>query len=52
MDEQAKTSLALLQANTELIALMPGLQAAASTMLDRLDHVDAELNAIREAVAS
>jgi low affinity Fe/Cu permease len=51
MDEQARTSLALLQSNTELITQMPELQTAANTMLGRLEHVDAELNAIREAVA-
>jgi len=51
MDEQAKTSLALLQSNTELITQMPQLRTATTTMLDRLEHVNAELNAIREAVA-
>ena len=51
MDAQAKTSLALLQSNTELITQMPQLQTAANTMLDRLEHVNAELNLIREAVA-
>ena len=52
MDEQAKTSLALLQSNTELITQMPQLQTAANTILGRLDQVNAELNAIREAVAA
>jgi low affinity Fe/Cu permease len=51
VDQQAKTSLALLQSNTELITQMPQLQTAANTMLDRLEHVNTELNAIREAVA-
>ncbi len=50
-DGQAKTSLALLQSNTELITQMPQLQTAASTMLGRLEQMNAELNAIREAVA-
>ena len=50
MDEQAKTSLALLRSNTELITQMPQLQAATNTILGRLEHVNAELNAIREAV--
>jgi hypothetical protein len=30
---------------------MPQLQTAPNTMLDRLEQVNAELNAIREAVA-
>lgn len=51
MDDQAKTSLALLQSNTELITQMPQLQTAANTMLGRLEQVNAELSAIREAVA-
>jgi low affinity Fe/Cu permease len=51
MDEQAKTSLTLLQSNTQLITQMPQLQTAATTMLGRLEHMSAELNAIREAVA-
>jgi len=51
MDDQAKTSLALLQSNTELITQMPELQTAAGTMLGRLEHMTAELAAIREAVA-
>ena len=51
MDEQAKTSLALLQSNTELITQMPQLQTAATTMLGGLEQVNAELKAIREAVA-
>lgn len=51
VDEQAKTSLALLQSNTKLITQLPQLQTADSTILDRLEHVTAELNAIREAVA-
>jgi low affinity Fe/Cu permease len=51
VDQQAKTSLALLQSNTELITQMPQLQTAANTMLDRLEHVNTELNAIRKAVA-
>jgi low affinity Fe/Cu permease len=52
VDEQAKTSLALLRPNTDLIAQMPQLQLAANTILGRLDDVNAELNAIREAVAA
>ena len=52
MDEQTKTSLALLQSNTELITQMPQVQTAANTMLGRLETMNAELNAIREAVAS
>jgi low affinity Fe/Cu permease len=51
MDEQAKTSLALLRSNTELITQMPQLQAADKTILDRLERMNAELSAIREAVA-
>lgn len=51
MDDQAKTVLALLQANTELITQMPQLQTTANTMLDRMQHVNAELSTIREAVA-
>jgi low affinity Fe/Cu permease len=51
MDEQAKTSLALLQSNTKLITQMPQVQTATSTILDRLEYLSAELNAIREAVA-
>ena len=51
VDEQAKTSLALLQSNTKLITQLPQLQTADSTILDRLEHATAELNAIREAVA-
>jgi low affinity Fe/Cu permease len=50
MDDQAKTSLALLRSNTELIAQMPQLQTAANTMLGHMEHVNAELSAIREAV--
>jgi low affinity Fe/Cu permease len=51
VDDQAKTSLALLQSNTELITQTPQLQTAANTMLGRLETMSAELNAIREAVA-
>jgi low affinity Fe/Cu permease len=51
MDEQAKTSLALLRSNTELITQLPQLQAADKTILDRLERMNAELSAIREAVA-
>jgi low affinity Fe/Cu permease len=51
MDDQARTSLSLLQSNTELITQMPALQTAASTILSRLENVNAELNAIREAIA-
>jgi hypothetical protein len=51
MDGQAKTTLALLQSNTELIAQMPQLQTAANTMLGGLEHANAELRAIRAAVA-
>jgi low affinity Fe/Cu permease len=51
VDEQAKTSLTLLRSNTDLITQMPQLQTAASTMLSRLDDMNAELNAIRAAVA-
>jgi hypothetical protein len=50
MDDQAKTSLSLLQSNTELITQMPQLQTAANTMLGGLEQVNAELKAIREAV--
>ena len=51
VDEQAKTSLALLQSNTKLITQMPQLQTASDTILSRLEQLGAELNAIREAVA-
>jgi low affinity Fe/Cu permease len=51
MDDQARTSLALLQSNTKLIAQMPQLKTATETILGRLEHVNADLNAIREAVA-
>ena len=52
MDEQAKTKpRLLLRSNTDLITQMPQLQTAASTMLSRLEDMNAELNAIREAVA-
>jgi low affinity Fe/Cu permease len=51
VDEQAKTSLDLLQSNTKIITQMPQLQMATSAILDRLDQVSAELNAIRAAVA-
>ncbi len=51
VDEQAKTSLTLLRSNTDLITQMPQLQTAANTMLSRLEDMNAELNAIREAVA-
>ena len=50
MDDQAKTTLALLQSNTELIAQMPQLQTAANRMLGGLEHANAELRAIRQAV--
>jgi low affinity Fe/Cu permease len=50
-DEQAKASLALLRSNTEVIAQIHQLQTAANRMLGGLDHVNAELNVIREAVA-
>jgi low affinity Fe/Cu permease len=52
MDDQSKTSLALLQSNTDLITHMPQIQTAANTILGRLDQLNAELNAIREAVAA
>jgi low affinity Fe/Cu permease len=52
VDEQAKTSLALLRSNTDIITQMPQLQTAASTILGRLEQVNTELNAIREAVAA
>jgi uncharacterized membrane protein len=51
MDDQAKTSLTLLQSNTQLITQMPQLQTAANAMLGRPEQMNAELNAIREAVA-
>ena len=51
MDDQAKTSLSLLRSNTQLITQMPQLQTAANTMLGRPEQMNAELNAIREAVA-
>jgi low affinity Fe/Cu permease len=51
VDEQAKTSLTLLRSNTDLITQMPQLQTAANTMLSRLEDMNAEMNAIREAVA-
>jgi low affinity Fe/Cu permease len=51
VDEQGKTSLALLQSNTKLITQMPQLQTGSDTILSRLEQVTAELNAIREAVA-
>lgn len=51
VDEQAKTSLTLLRSNTDLITQMPQLQTAANTMLSRLEDMNAELNAIRAAVA-
>jgi low affinity Fe/Cu permease len=50
-DEQAKTSLALLQSNTELLTQMHQLQTSAISMLGGLEHVNAELNVIRAAVA-
>jgi low affinity Fe/Cu permease len=50
-DEQAKASLALLRSNTEVIAQIHQLQTAANSMLGGLEHVNAELNVIREAVA-
>ena len=50
-DEQAKASLALLRSNTDVIAQVHQLQMAANTMLGGLEHVNAELNVIREAVA-
>lgn len=51
VDEQAKTSQALLQSNMKLITQVPELQTAANTILGRLEQVIAELNATREAVA-
>jgi low affinity Fe/Cu permease len=51
VDEQGKTSLALLQSNTKLITQMPQLQTGSDTILSRLEQMTAELNAIREAVA-
>jgi low affinity Fe/Cu permease len=51
VDDQAKTSLALLQSNTKVITQLPQLQTATDTILGRLEQVNAELNAIREAVA-
>ena len=50
-DEQARASLALLRSNTEVIAQIHQLQTAANRMLGGLEHVNAELNVIREAVA-
>jgi hypothetical protein len=50
-DEQAKASLTLLQKNNQLITHVHQLQTAANTMLGPLEHVNAELNVIREAVA-
>ena len=50
-DEQAKTSLALLRSNTDLLTQVHQLQTGALTMLGGLEHVNAELNVIREAVA-
>jgi low affinity Fe/Cu permease len=52
MDDQAKTGLALLRSNTDLITQMPQIQATASTILGRLDQLSAELTAIRQAVAA
>jgi len=51
VDDQAKTSLALLQSNTNVITQLPQVQTAADTILSRLDQVTAELSAIRAAVA-
>jgi hypothetical protein len=51
VDEQAKTSQALLKSNMKLITQVPELQTAANTILGRLEQVNAELNATREAVA-
>jgi len=51
LDQQTKTTLSLLQSNTELITQMPALQTTTSTVLDRLEHMNVELNAIRDAVA-
>jgi low affinity Fe/Cu permease len=50
-DEQSMTSLALLRSNTDVIAQIHQLQTAANRMLGGLETVNAELNAIREAVA-
>jgi low affinity Fe/Cu permease len=50
-DDQAKTSLALLQSNTQLLTEMHQLQTSAISMLGGLAHVNAELNVIRQAVA-
>ena len=50
-DDQAKTSLTLLQSNTNLITQLPQLQTATDTILSRLEQVTAELNAIRAAIA-
>ena len=50
-DEQAMTSLALLRSNTDVIAQIHQLQTAANRMLGGLETVNAELTAIREAVA-
>jgi low affinity Fe/Cu permease len=50
-DEQAKTSLALLRSNTDLLTQVHQLQQSALTTLGGLEHVNAELNLIREAVA-
>lgn len=50
-DEQSRASLALLRSNTEVIAQIHQLQTAANRMLGGLEHVNAELNVIREAVA-
>lgn len=50
-DDQAMTSLALLRSNTDVIAQIHQLQTAANRMLGGLETVNAELNAIREAVA-
>jgi hypothetical protein len=51
VDDQAKTSLALLQSNTNVITQLPQVQTAADTILSRLEQVTAELSAIRAAVA-
>jgi low affinity Fe/Cu permease len=50
-DEQAKTILALLRSNTDLLTQVHQLQTGALTLLGGLEHVNAELNVIREAVA-
>ncbi len=50
-DEQAKTSLALLRSNTDLLTQVHQLQTGALTMLGGIEHVNAELNVIRKAVA-